>query len=107
MLDSGGLKFMHDQNLPGPRREYCRQLVREVGSENIRQCYNHAKVIFFRAGDWRIVVDGSANIQRNLTAQIFDSSPPVEFGAAMSTPDAKAVNRRVLSSAGENGALVP
>jgi len=66
------LRFLVDRSFVRRQPEYARRLVESFGVKAIRATNTHAKFAMIAAGDWRIVIRSSMNLNRNPRFEQFD-----------------------------------
>lgn len=65
------LRFLVDRSFPTRQPGYCRELVRLFGDDAIRTTQTHAKFAAISAGEWRIAINTSMNMNKNTRLEYF------------------------------------
>ncbi len=82
LLENGELtsfRLLTDRSFPGRHPEYSRRILSLFGPDSIRVTITHAKFALIRAGDWRISIRSSMNLNRNKRWEQFDLDDSAEI----------------------------
>jgi hypothetical protein len=75
LIESGAIRsfsILTDRSFPQRQPAYCRRLLELFGEESMVCTNTHAKFVMVKAGDWRVVLRSSMNLNRNPRFEQFD-----------------------------------
>lgn len=77
LVDAGeilSIRLLVDRSFPNRQPRYCAELLRSFDAGVIRVTRLHAKFMLIRAGEWRVVVRTSMNLNKNPRIENFEIS---------------------------------
>lgn len=79
------LRFLVDRSFPTRQPGYCRELVRLFGDDAIRTTQTHAKFAAISAGNWKIAINTSMNMNTNARMEYIQVSDDPQLWQFLTT----------------------